>query len=265
MVKKKIILYPYKLYSSSAKALAERLNTKRVKPDGKYKHFSNHLILNWGCTTTPLWYDENKVELWLNDPLSVDMAANKLNTYQIISEDVPMPEYTTNPQDVLDSLGADYKLEWLARTKLKGHTGDGIKLIYGGVEYGVEGEEFPIAPLYTKYIKKKDEYRVHVFGDKVIDVAQKKKRIAAEKADYQVRNHSTGWVYCREGVDVPDHVKGWCVDSVALLGLTFGAVDVIYNQHYDAWYILEINTAPGLYGTTLEKYLQEVKDYVAAY
>ena len=38
------------------------------------------------------------------------------------------------------------------------------------------------------------------------------------------------------------------------LGLDFGAVDVIWNEHESKAYVLEINTAPGLEGSTVEDY-----------
>jgi len=44
--------------------------------------------------------------------------------------------------------------------------------------------------------------------------------------------------------------------SVMALGLDFGAVDIVYNENDNKAYVLEINTAPGLSGTTLEKYVE---------
>jgi len=44
--------------------------------------------------------------------------------------------------------------------------------------------------------------------------------------------------------------------AVSALGLDFGAVDIIYNEHENQYYVLEVNTAPGLEGTTVEKYAE---------
>ncbi|MNY63636.1 hypothetical protein D3C86_2006230 [compost metagenome] len=44
--------------------------------------------------------------------------------------------------------------------------------------------------------------------------------------------------------------------AVNAIGLTFGAVDVIWNEYRHQAYVLEVNTAPGLTGTTLEKYAE---------
>ena len=39
-------------------------------------------------------------------------------------------------------------------------------------------------------------------------------------------------------------------------GLTFGSVDVIYNEHRDKAYVLEVNTASGLSGETVDDYVK---------
>jgi len=45
--------------------------------------------------------------------------------------------------------------------------------------------------------------------------------------------------------------------AVNCLGLDFGAVDIIYNQKKDVSFVLEVNTAPGLEGSTLNEYVKE--------
>lgn len=137
----------------------------------------------------------------------------------------------------------------MGRTKLNGHSGAGIVL-------AAREEDVPEnCPLYVKYIKKVAEYRVHVAFGKVIDVQHKRKRVDyVGDVDYAVRNHHTGWVYCRDGVDSNATLEHQAITACSLLGLDFGAVDIIYNKHKDAYYVLEVNTAPGLEGTTVEKY-----------
>jgi glutathione synthase/RimK-type ligase-like ATP-grasp enzyme len=39
-------------------------------------------------------------------------------------------------------------------------------------------------------------------------------------------------------------------------GLDFGAVDVIWNERQQRAYVLEINSAPGLEGTTIDDYVR---------
>jgi len=42
--------------------------------------------------------------------------------------------------------------------------------------------------------------------------------------------------------------------AIAALGLDFGAVDIIWNNHYQLATVLEVNTAPGLEGQTITDY-----------
>ena len=115
------------------------------------------------------------------------------------------------------------------------------------------------APLYVKYVPKKDEYRVHLgkVGDEVnvIAVQQKKRRLDHDEPNWKVRNHANGFVYAREGVDPPAGVLGVAVDGLLRSGLDFAAFDVIFNEHQQKAYVLEANTAPGLEGQTLDDYV----------
>ena len=144
----------------------------------------------------------------------------------------------------------------VVRQLARGHGGRGIMLISGE-------DEIPDAPLYTVYKKKKAEYRIHVFNGQVIDVQQKRLRKPADDeeitANHQMRNFDNGWVYCREDVLAPDAVLDEAVKAVKVLGLDFGAVDIGWNEHYQTPYVYEVNTAPGLEGTTLEIYLNAFK------
>ena len=49
-----------------------------------------------------------------------------------------------------------------------------------------------------------------------------------------------------------------------LSGLTFGAIDVIWNEHQQKAFVLEINTAPGIEGTTVEKYAAKFRNLASA-
>lgn len=136
-----------------------------------------------------------------------------------------------------------------ARTLTNSTNGRGI------VEFEGESDDYPRAPLYTEYIPKKSEYRFHVFGDKVIDVQEKrKKRGFAGDRDTRIRNVNNGYVYCRDGVNPPDGSPDLAIRAVKALNYQYGAVDVIYNEKRNQSYVLEVNSRPGLMGTTLDSY-----------
>lgn len=140
-----------------------------------------------------------------------------------------------------------------ARTIVNGTNGRGI------VEFERTDEVYPRAPLYTEYIPKKAEYRFHVFNGEVIDVQQKKKKREFERdRDTRIRNLNNGYIYCRDNVTPPDGSAELAVQAVAALGYRYGAVDLIYNEKRNMCYVLEVNSRPGLMGTTLDKYVSAI-------
>jgi len=147
----------------------------------------------------------------------------------------------------------------VCRTLTKASEGRGIV---------ISDSENPLvnAPLYVKYVKKQEEYRVHVLGDRAFDIQRKMRshEVPDESVNWQVRNHANGFVFGRENVSLPADATRLAVDAVGALGLDFGAVDLIYNQHSDTYYVLEVNTAPGLVGTTLDNYAAAFREYLSA-
>lgn len=141
-----------------------------------------------------------------------------------------------------------------ARTLINSTNGRGI------IEFNIGEGPTPDAPLYTAYIPKKAEYRFHVFGGQVIDIQQKKKNRDFDENDRnsRIRNIHNGYVYCRDGVAPPDGAADLAIRAVEALGYQYGAVDVIWNEKRNQSYVLEVNSRPGLRGTTLDKYADAI-------
>lgn len=258
------IIYPYNMGSGSARRLHEELRSvraKRVRPDGNYSHdWDTHLIINWGNSNPPLWYRHSREHLWLNHPNAVKAASNKLIAFQKLREaNVQIPEFTTDSEEASVWLETS---SLMARTKLTGHSGEGCYFCSAGEEVAWGHDFSSPVKLWVKYIKKKHEYRVHVFKGEVIDLQQKRKRrdVEENQINHQIRNHSNGWVYCRDDIVTPDaSVLSSAIAAVSALRLAFGAVDIIWNEHYKQAYVLEVNTAPGLFETTLHKYAEAIR------
>lgn len=231
----------------------------RVFTDGNYRNRYDDLVINWGSSHIPAWANEDSHIL--NCPLRVGVAGNKLLTFQSLATtpDVNLPEWTVD-----NDLAADWfdgGVIVVARETLIGHSGAGIVLYDPSVLEDFDAEY----PLYTKYIKKAGEYRVHVAFGKVIDVQQKRKRTDFDgTVNTQIRSHQNGWVYCRENIVEPTELRTQAILAVETLGLDFGAVDIIYNRHHNKCYVLEVNTAPGLEGATLVSYTNAFEEYINA-
>jgi len=249
-VTKRVIIIPYKMGSKSAKLLKEGLVAEgvrcfRKKITDPFIPKRNDLLIYYGGTAIITAHYEQA----LNH--NREVAQNKLNAFEAFkAADLSTVEWTTDK-----TVAATWPLT-VARATLTGHSGQGITV-------HEQGQELPNVRLYTKYQKKTYECRVHVFNGKVIDAQVKRKRVTnAEETetDPYVRNIHTGWVYCREDYTLPEAATELAIAAVACLGLDFGAVDLIYNKHHDKFYLLEVNTAPGLEGTTLTNYIKEIKN-----
>jgi len=102
-------------------------------------------------------------------------------------------------------------------------------------------------------IEKKFEFRVHVAFERVIKVSQKIYDPSKGKPyNPTVWNYRNGFVFknprlddVHNDIEFLDRVKEIGVESVAALGLDFGAVDIIATED-QVIYVLEINTAPGV-------------------
>lgn len=252
----RLIIYPYRLGSNSARELKDVFTSHRalrVKPDGRYRPFRNHVILNLGNSTIPNWWAEAQrlgVRI-INQPSAVELASNKLAAFEAMKEaEVSIPEYTVSREEATRWRNEGRIV--VARTLLRGSEGRGIVICQR--EEGIEEPPIVAAPLYVQYIKKQAEYRIHVFDGEVIDVQEKKTRQGAENINYQIQNTSNGWIFARDGVDPPTQVLEEAKKAVAALQLTFGACDLIYNRHYNKAYVLEINTAPGLVNSSVTSY-----------
>lgn len=239
---KRVLIAPHNMGSAGAKALARAINAKRTKADKRLKR--DVVLCNWGRSDLDVRGYPFKV---LNPANKIIRATNKLSCLQRLHESgVPAIDFTVSVDKVRRWLNEGYTV--YGRRLLNASQGKGIVIIEP------ESVDIPYCPLYTKGILKAHEYRVHVFGDKILDVTKKKRRNSIDRSDY-IKNLSNGWVYCRNDIEIPDNLLDTAKLAVKSLELDFGAVDLLYRKGNP--FVLEINTAPGLQGTTLNKYVME--------
>lgn len=173
---------------------------------------------------------------------------NKLRAFQLFEQHgVPHVPFTASREVAERWLAEGSRV--LART-VSGQGGAGIDIVN-------PGSPLPRKPLYTKYVQKKKEFRVHVFNGQVIDVQQKRRRNGVEDGGL-IRNLANGWVFCHDNIVEPNGLRDAAVRAVQAMNLQFGAVDVIWNERQNRCYVLEVNTAPGLCETTAEKYANAI-------
>jgi hypothetical protein len=185
-------------------------------------------------------------------------ALGKIHQYnRFVDREVPTVPHTCDKLEAASWLLEGYTV--VCRTKTNGHSGDGIVLVEG------DDAELIDAPLYTKYIKKVSEFRVHVFRGEVIFVQQKKRDLSVDDVNYKIRNHQFGWVFCSKDLEIPsvELLYGAALAAVAATGYYYGAVDVIYNQAKDSYYVLEVNSRPGIEGETAKRYAEKFLEWAS--
>lgn len=228
--------------SKSAKDLAEYLQVKRLLTNGrsKFRGRPTDVIINWGIPK------QIHNSIYLNPIQAVRTAANKLQTFKALKQaEVNVPKFGTDCSFANDSDRV------VARTTLTGHSGEGIVVD--------EPANLPQAPLYVEYVEKVAEYRAIVVGDSVVDFKQKlKKRDWEGERSADVWNHSNGYVFARNGINHPEETDNQAIKAIQALGLNYGAVDIIEDEDGNI-YVLEVNTAFCLSGTTLELVGEAIK------
>lgn len=263
MALSRAVILPYKIASQSAKKLAQglsellRLRVRRVRPDGLYRPKHRSLVVNYGSSNVPFWF--NRARNSLNNPSACAFGGNKLTAFRKFREaGLAIPEFTSSYEEAMGWFNDDDIV--VCRTLLTAHSGRGIVLASRE-----SGRAIVRAPLYVKYKKKRKEFRVHVFQNQVIDICEKRhfrRERRPEHFDGFIRNHDNGWVFARDGVVAPGDINALAIGACRATGLDFGAVDIIWNERENKCYLLEVNTAPGLEGTTLKKYIQAIYNWI---
>lgn len=244
-----LYILPYKLGSRSAKALATSLNALRVR--GQKRLGRSAVVINWGNKLiTP--FNRRGVIAVINTKEAVAQAANKITTFSVLTRaGVVTVPWTV---DIAYAKGWIKDSVVMCRHTVTSSQGAGIEVVQ-------PGHELPRCPLFTKFIPKAHEYRVHVAFGKVIDFTKKRRQNGGVTSDY-IKNYANGWVFCREDAALPTMISEACVKAIAALGLHFGAVDVLYKEKENKYYILEVNTAPGIEGSTLTSYVKAFKERI---
>ena len=260
----RIRVLPYRQGSRSARALADAIGGRVLRQQNSRfvpRRNDNILVVNWGSTEYhslhEMFMPEGATSCVLNSPTQIRHVSNKLNFFNLMARDNAdiIPRFWTNVNDIQDT---DFPV--VCRTVLAGHSGAGIVIARSR-------DELVPASLYTKYIKKQHEYRVHVGklpnGETtIISIQRKARREGFENPNWQVRNHANGFVFVRGGVNPPDSVTTCATTSLGATGLDFGAVDVIWNEQQQRPYVLEVNSAPGLEGQTVTDYVQFFRSFL---
>jgi len=250
---------------AAARALSEKVsNGKLLRSNCNKPIPSCDFLINLGCSS--ISRPMSGVQNVLNWPVSVASASSKVKTFALLGDLCP-ESWTDKSEAEYYSLQTGDSI--VCRTVDNGHSGAGIVVV--SKDELLELGSLPDAHLYVKAVPKRREYRVHVGlvngAYKIIDVCRKVRRASVDDTDRPfVWNHDNDFIFQRSGVTpdtVPHPVIIKAIEAFRSLGLHFGAVDVIVQSGGPLAeapvYVLEVNTSPGMEGTTLERYAEYFK------
>ena len=223
----KLRLVSHKLGSSSLKKIQMGLSTKLG-----YKVFR-------GKTAKP-----NRVNIRYGD------CKDKLFQYEwFAANEVPALPFTTSKQQVAQWLAEGSVV--FARTLTRASEGKGIVVLDN--PGNIVG-----APVYTKYRKKKKEFRVHVYKDQVVTVLEKRKKKEFSGHNPKIRNTANGYVFCSQDVVEPEGIRELALKARGVTASDFAGVDIGYNEKLNELFVIEVNSAPGIEGSNVDKYVEVI-------
>ncbi len=214
-----ITIKPYKMGSRSAKMMQDS-----IKMHGVPCLRSRHRGIRWGAAISKL-----------------------IQLETLYSHDVSCIPFTDDLRVAQAWVGEGQEV--VCRTLLRSHSGRGIVLA-NSLDSLVD------APLYTLYIPKDSEWRVHVCYGCILIQKKMKRKEWDGKRNPKIRNLGNGYIYGRRFKKVPIPIIETSFEAVKALNLDMGAVDIIWNKREQQEYVLEVNTSPGLCKSTADFYAQ---------
>ena len=182
-------------------------------------------------------------------------STDKLSQYKWFKEQgLSALEFTDNNAKAWQWLNSEGKTVF-GRKYLNSSCGKGIIVF----EPGYQGNFIDNLPVYTLYKKKKREFRVHVFKGIVVSVTEKKRKAGwTDARDTKIRNLANGYVFCQEVTNEPEGLRELALKASAVVQSDFKGVDIGYNEKNDDLFIIEVNSAPGITGSNIGKYVQGI-------
>lgn len=222
---------------------------KRIRPT------DDDVLIRYGLTSYP--QKDLRFGEVFNTAKAIAKSSNKLAAAQLfLARKISTPMIWTNPRDIPDNAFPVVR-------RLKHHSrGTDIKLV-------ANRRAMVAGDYYSQKIEGNDEYRVHIFDGECIRL---QKKLPTGEVSWI---HNTSHNYVIDDTFQHNHALEKKVIDVAkranaVVGLTFGAVDVLVSNTGQP-YVLEVNSAPRLnkYGRQLYTFLikrklgmePDLKDY----
>lgn len=232
-------------------------------------------IINWGAGKLPKLKPRVKY-VWANHPTVTAVFSDKVRLHWLVSNSPDLKDdFIETTTDIAQAKTWGFTgHSVVCRTLTRSSNGKGMHIVDPNSpdadERLVQNEEGAKVRLWSKYFKKRAEYRLHAGilpnGEfRLICIQEKRKRLAYE-GDIRLRN-SDGFIFrARTEAEVPHAVietaKRVMIGMRELLPHTaFAGIDIAYNQHYDKARVIELNSAPGIGVEDANCYREFFKEY----
>jgi glutathione synthase/RimK-type ligase-like ATP-grasp enzyme len=257
----RVILFPYNMETVQSDArIQERieelrpdLDCIRVYPNRAYRPTAGDLIVGWGAGDPAAWYERAARLRYLNKPSAVAQCVSKITTLRRLAAGnvTGIVPWAVRRAEALTWAREGYRV--MARTMTEGRDGEGAQILNTPEEVTASD-----APLYTMFIPKAAEYRVHVFDDAIIGKQLRVRRDDAQITNQHIRTSANGWGLTRDwDVEIPALILEDSRRAVASLGLTFGAVDIGVDR-WGRHFVFEVNSAPEVLGPGVDRYARAI-------
>lgn len=214
--------------------------------------------------------------LEINSPEGCKISGDKILMKQrFVENEVPTAEYTIINQDEsiedFKTRLIDFLNQWKRMIIKHKHSskGNGIYFIdsIDALNEWFENNR-PQGFVFEKYYTYSKEYRLHV--DDTNGCFYTCRKMLKSDADVRWHRHENNSVWILEENEMFDKPDNWdaivqdCVKAIRAVGLNIGAVDVKVQTHTEnpKYIILETNSAPALGEIGIEKYKEELINYI---
>jgi len=93
-------------------------------------------------------------------------------------------------------------------------------------------------------------------------VEKRKKKDWTDQRDTKVRNLANGYIFCQDVTDEPPGLRELALAAAKVSPSDFRGVDIGYNEKNNDLFVIEVNSAPGITGSNIAKYVQGISQNV---